>query len=379
MEQQPDILHHTPSLLDEDEEEEDEIGERVVLTAVADLATSMALSSPQQWNQAELREKNEALRHRLKKLRADRHRIWEQQQRCNTLKENLMHTLVGVSTYQQLQALCEWSSARAENQALQGALESAQQWNVTASDAFYITCEHGTVATINGLRLGAESSSTIHNSTTTMTQKHVTHTIPFFSFGTAKTASETTMAPHKIPWREINAALGQVALLLNTLEQSLTTTINNNSSNKRPAFLYEIQAMGSTSKIGLRRPNNAATSFYNLYFAEDTFQFFGKRNFNTALQMLLECIDNISVIVQERDRTIVMPYPVHKRSHTIGGLNIHYFVGEDRNNNSYSDPHQHAAEWTRACKYLLTNVKHCMVFRAVGLWTTNPPAPTTAR
>jgi Apg6 BARA domain len=246
-------------------------------------------------------------------------------------------------------------------------LAHAQQWNVTASDAFYIACEHGTVATINGLRLGAESvPAAVMNSSSEITPS-TTHN--FFPFAAASTPETATL---KIPWREINAALGQVALLLATLEQNLSiTTITSNNSTTKPVFRYELQCMGSTSKIGLRRPA-AATAFYNLYYEPEAFQFFAKRNFNTALQCLLECVQDAAVVIQERDPTIVLPYAIQhtKRSvggggsTTVGGLSLSFFAANDTN-----DAQQHAAEWTRACKYLLTNMKHLMVFRAVGLWT----------
>ena len=47
---------------------------------------------------------------------------------------------------------------------------------------------------------------------------------------------------------------------------------------------------------------------------------------------------------------------------------MHYFA---MNNQKAVTEEEHLHEWTRAMKYLLTNVKHLMVYPGLGLWSSN--------
>jgi beclin 1 len=91
-------------------------------------------------------------------------------------------------------------------------------------------------------------------------------------------------------------------------------------------------------------------TYYDL-FTDDSFHLFGKRNFNIALTGLVRCIAEAEETVQERDRTIALPHPIDASSRgemTIGGLPIAY--GPD------------GEQWTRAMKYLLTDIKWLVAF-----------------
>jgi len=94
--------------------------------------------------------------------------------------------------------------------------------------------------------------------------------------------------------------------------------------------------MGSCSKIGIRR--GESVSLYNLY-SDDSFQFFGKRNFNKALNCMVECVADAAEAIQQRDRTIAVPHAIDKKRDviTVGGIPVAY--GTD------------GVEWTRAMKY----------------------------
>lgn len=437
-------IQHTPSLLDDDDDDDDE-------EEAEPLSMKEAAAQEEEWedlpavrssnmnstglcalnsNEQQLvvhHQNHHAfllLSERLRQIRADRRRCLLQQQRCNALREELQHALRTAATYRQEEAVADCVSAVAECRSLDTALALAQQWNVTASDCCYIAaCEQHEIATINGLRLGAvESSSAVtavvvvpyssSSGSSSSSQPNQTSAVAqqqqqqqpsnsFFSFGITLGAAAPPILPvseppshNKIPWREINAALGQVALLLSTLEQNLhfgcavntttTTTAHKNNSggpnHKNRIFRHELACLGSTSKIGLRRPAPAATAFYNLYHSEEgAFPFFfAKRNFNTALHMLLECVQEAAAVVQERDRTIVLPYEMvcKGNTYTVGGLSVAFFAAAaattTTTTTAQQDPHQQAESWTRAMKYLLTNLKHIMVFRGVGLMWTSP-------
>jgi Apg6 BARA domain len=274
----------------------------------------------------------------------------------------------------------------------------SSHWNVTASDAFCIVCEHGNViASINGLRLGAVVPMSAPKKTPAPIRTPVPPTPPPLSnppssmlsraFASSMANGGPPVAPppepmvsnssssavvwHTIPWVEINAAFGQVALLLSTLEQSLR------HDPQHPLFRYQLLCRGSTSQIGLRpgkTSTTASTTWYNLFYSEEgTFHlllFAKKRNFDTALQCLLSCVEEARTMVQARDRTVVLPYAMSmKGGGTIAGLPVAFFTAGGTNPET----------WTRAMKYLLTNLKHLLSFRGMGLWnqdhTTNATTP----
>ena len=238
-------------------------------------------------------------------------------------------------------------------------------------------------------------------------------------------SSSTPPQPVKIAWIEINSALGHIALLLSSW------AAKQQPPGSMPYFPHEIYPMGSSSKIGILRrvepptqtssrrtggilssmtlsSSSAATTasttttattttpppttsttelvtLYNLCYADESFSLFGKRNFNTALQCLLQCIQTAAeTTIQKRDRTMQLPHaigPLNNKSGTatttpaaaaaaaaassttfstattyggelgIGGLSLAYGV---------ADP----LEWTRAMKYLLTNVKWLVAYSA---------------
>jgi len=187
---------------------------------------------------------------------------------------------------------------------------------------------------------------------------------------TSSITSDPPSNPHsynhfKVPWPELNAALGTAALLLTTLEE--------NRNNPIKFHAHKIIPMGSFSKIVLLPipPNtNKSPNTYNL-FSDDSFSLFGKRNFNIALNALLKCLKDAADIASERDKTMVFPHEIgymdskgtisstpptsgltyygnNRDDLYIGGLSISY--GAD------------GEKWTRALKYFLTDLKWLVAF-----------------
>lgn len=336
-------------------------------------------------------QRNQQLRERLERIRKRRQQLQNLvDSEMNPQLQATLHRLESLQLQRQ-ETLDLYQSLLEQRTSVSRYLEYAQKWNVT-NDCFHIW-HHGPFGTINGLRLGAEAPPLpVVDDYDTMAKAKVgpAHTIPsspngaaaaamkstepprryllFSSSVAAATANNTSAAethtatskpeaPLKIPWIEINSALGQVALLLHVLEQKPHSGIS---------YGHEIQPMGSTSKIGMRRGETTAVTYYNLC-SDDGFSLFGKRNFHIALETLLECISTAAHAIQERDRTIAIPHAIqpprtqqHQNQHrannntsaewTIGGLSIHY--GLD------------GVEWTRAMKYLLTNVKWLVAYSA---------------
>jgi beclin 1 len=258
-------------------------------------------------------------------------------------------------------------------------LNVAKRWNVT-DDCFHIWYDND-FGTINQLRLGSESrvssgvaiSHDMNGSKTPFLNEtswyNTSQLVNMDGQGTTSkqlqpqpqlSPSPSLTAIVKVPWNEINSALGLVALLLSSLETRPQSNIK---------FQHEILPMGNTSKIGIRRRrdggdtqlSNTATTFttsttaiYPL-FSDDRFHFFGKRNFNMALNALLQCLAEAADEIHKRDRTMSLPHELSlsrtgNGEWTIGGLSVSYGVDGE--------------QWTRAMKYFLTDLKWCVAYLA---------------
>ena len=230
-------------------------------------------------------------------------------------------------------------------------MNAADEWNVT-NDCFHIW-HRGPFGTINNLRLASEiplqsPSSVLSDATqkplegsngtsiTTVSSSVSSGSVPASQQnGHVQESSEIL----RVPWVEINSALGLIVLLLATIEKKAQSGIT---------YQNKLVPQGSTSKIGVRK--GESVTFYNL-FSDDSFQFFGKRSFNIALNGLLRCLSDAGAVVEQVDRTMAMPYPLacdSSGTYTIGGLSVFYAPeGES---------------WTKAMKYVLTNAKWLVAF-----------------
>ena len=304
-------------------------------------------------DKSELEEEILLARSKVEAIRKKQRQIRELQRRQESVQCTVGERINEADRLQQ-HALLEFQSAAMRRKNAHAMLELSQQWNVT-NDCFHIW-HQGPFGTINGHRLGAEAPTLDLSANMPPPAPEAPRRYLFSSVAdTAKTGTGSSgtgatptqsAASIRVPWAEINSALGQVALLLSTLEKKPHSGVK---------FRHEIVPLGSTSRIGIRR-GDTVTTLYNLY-SDDSFQFFGKRNFNLALQYLLECVADAAESIQQRDRTVAMPHAIEKSPRgelTIGGLPVAYGVD--------------GVEWTRAMKYMLTNIKQLLIYRSFGLW-----------
>lgn len=169
--------------------------------------------------------------------------------------------------------------------ALTDKLECLKRTNVF-NDAFFIWFD-GPFGTINGFRLGRLPSQPVEYS-------------------------------------EINAAWGQAAMLLATIEK------------RHKGFKFQrfrVVPMGSYSKLG---PHGNLSRPLPLYWDGG----WRKGPFNRAMVAILSCLDELGIYATAYDRTIHMPYSI--KGNTIGGHSIE--LGD-------------WYKWTCALKYFLTNLK----------------------
>ena len=135
---------------------------------------------------------------------------------------------------------------------------------------------------------------------------------------------------HQLDWSEINAALGEAASAMYTISKI----------GRIPFRKYCIYPMGSFTRIG--KVDDARTQ-YNL-FTDGSFSLFPKRNFNAALGGLLCCIDEIGEHVLLHDPTLQLPYKINTQEGKI-------------NNHSISVNSSDEEQWTKALKYVLSDIK----------------------
>jgi len=129
-------------------------------------------------------------------------------------------------------------------------------------------------------------------------------------------------------WNEVNAALGQLLMLLAT-----TPTFENQTT--------ELLPLGSTSKIA-KAPDRTQYGQFPL-FTDDSFSILPKRNFNTALSLLLRHIHEWHIKMSASDPSIQFPYAIENNGAKIAGLPIAY--------------HSNDVAWTLVMKLLFINIK----------------------
>lgn len=156
---------------------------------------------------------------------------------------------------------------------------------------------------------------------------------------------------YKVIWPEINAALGQIVLLLVFLLKRL----NLKSST------YKLVPMGSQSQIikfntvvpledGI--PSGQTTkskTVLNLY-SSDEFSLGKLFNFNkldVSMISLLDIVSQIEHRMRSLDNSIELPYKISPNKTSIGGKSIRVTSN---------------AEWTQGCKFLLTDLKWMLTF-----------------
>ncbi|CAK9440966.1 uncharacterized protein LODBEIA_P48350 [Lodderomyces beijingensis] len=150
---------------------------------------------------------------------------------------------------------------------------------------------------------------------------------------------------YKIVWPEINAALGQIVLLVAFILRRLNL--------KLPS--YRVVPMGSQSHIVKFTESENGTKtkkVLNLY-SSDEFTLGRLFNFNKLDVAMIALLDILAIIVErlaEIDNELELPYKI--RNDTIGGKSIRVTSN---------------SEWTQGCKMLLTNLNWILTF--VGVHT----------
>ena len=142
----------------------------------------------------------------------------------------------------------------------------------------------------------------------------------------------------QVEWSEVNAAWGQAALLLATIAGKLGFTFQH----------FRVIPMGSYSKIakiGQERHHNS----YDLSTTTGNFGLFSRSTFNAGMAAFLVCLSELCDDAMKYDRALRLPYDMSPEK----GEMIHNGIGVSIK--LYGSTEE---KWTKACKYMLTNLKY---------------------
>jgi len=147
-------------------------------------------------------------------------------------------------------------------------------------------------------------------------------------FGTINNLRLGRLPNAPVEWSEINAAWGQALLLLNTLANKMEYKFQN----------YRLIPNGSFSRIERTTDGRVL----DLFTTGEIGRFF-KSGRSDAMVAFLDCLKQLGVVAESRDKekTFKVPYPIE--GDLIGGCSIKA---------QFND-----VEWTRSLKFTLTNLK----------------------
>eukprot|EP00842_Homolaphlyctis_polyrhiza_P005955 jgi/Hompol1/6360/HPOL_004962-RA len=146
-------------------------------------------------------------------------------------------------------------------------------------------------------------------------------------FGTINGLRLGRLQSHPVEWSEINAAIGQTVLLLDTLANKLGFTF------------AKLIPMGSFSRI---ERTDGDKSVYELYGSSDIAGvLFWNRRFDFGLVAFLNCLQQLGDFAEQQDPRFRLPYRINKDK--IGDVPIRLQFNLDES-------------WTKALKYTLIDV-----------------------
>lgn len=156
-------------------------------------------------------------------------------------------------------------------------------------------------------------------------------------FGTINSFRLGDLPSRNVPWDEINAAWGQATLLLYTIAKKLNFKFST----------YRLVPMGSNSKVV--KLDDQST--YELYGSNDymltKLLWYGR--YDKAMLAFLHCLKELGDHAENEDKHFRLPYRMDRDK--IGEMSIKH--------NQYN-----TETWTKALKYMLTNLKWLLAWLA---------------
>lgn len=170
------------------------------------------------------------------------------------------------------------------------------------------------------------------------------------SFGTINYFRLGRLPDTPVEWDEINAGLGQVILLLHSLAMRVKLDF------KR----YKLIPFGNYSYIEVTENvpslNAKKGDDLNLYGSGGFKYYFDwDRKFDFGLMAFLDCLEQFENKIKSIDSNFSMPYPINGHELEDKKTSTKYSIRFQKNT---------PEEWTKALKYMLTNLKWSLAFVA---------------
>ncbi|KRG01372.1 uncharacterized protein Dmoj_GI22959, isoform B [Drosophila mojavensis] len=152
-------------------------------------------------------------------------------------------------------------------------------------------------------------------------------------FGTINNFRLGRLPSVSVDWSEINAAWGQTVLLLSALARKIGLTFER----------YRVVPFGNHSYVEVLGDNRELP-----LYGSGGFKFFWDTKFDAAMVAFLDCLTQFQQEVEKRDTDFLLPYKMEKGK-----------IIDSSTGNSYSIKIQFNSEeqWTKALKFMLTNLK----------------------
>ncbi|XP_064550267.1 beclin-1-like protein [Drosophila montana] len=152
-------------------------------------------------------------------------------------------------------------------------------------------------------------------------------------FGTINNFRLGRLPSVSVDWSEINAAWGQTVLLLSALSRKIGLTFER----------YRVVPFGNHSYVEVLGDNRELP-----LYGSGGFKFFWDTKFDAAMVAFLDCLTQFQKEVEKRDTEFLLPYKMEKGK-----------IIDPSTGNSYSIKIQFNSEeqWTKALKFMLTNLK----------------------
>eukprot|EP00038_Savillea_parva_P026186 m.52091 g.52091 ORF g.52091 m.52091 type:complete len:439 (-) comp7350_c0_seq3:3177-4493(-) len=156
-------------------------------------------------------------------------------------------------------------------------------------------------------------------------------------FGTINNFRLGRLPTVPVGWDEINAAWGQTVLLLHTMALRLGVRF----------VRYRLVPYGSQSKLVSLDDQSKELPLYG----RDGIRMFWEPKFDQAMVAFLDCLQQFKDHVESKDAHFKLPYFINKDK-----------IGDSTGELSIRIQLNHEEIWTRALKFMLTNVKWCLAW-----------------
>uniref|UniRef100_A0A2P2HZR8 Beclin-1-like protein n=1 Tax=Hirondellea gigas TaxID=1518452 RepID=A0A2P2HZR8_9CRUS len=145
----------------------------------------------------------------------------------------------------------------------------------------------------------------------------------------------------QVSWTEINAALGQMALLLCSIARKFQLNFSK----------YEIVPYGNHSYVKVKGPENRILPLYHYSVIK---MMVINTSFDLAMVAFLECfVELVQHLERRSNTTLSLPYPINKHLLEDPQAGARYSIKTQFNPDE---------QWTKALKFLLTNLKWALTW-----------------